>query len=164
MHKLLIFQNGIALVNKMAWVIIFASILVATSLPAFAVESWDCKFVSQYGSDKGLGGISRIRIENNVMDWLLPPWGKPYPGMKWTKTEDRLLENNKIGMVSVSSYARVYRPVGAMYRGLGPIIGATVTTLDKKSGNLRVGSVMRTGEYDLLTGHCARSGEKPTRK
>jgi hypothetical protein len=124
-----------------------------TVTPVAATTSWSCTFSDAFGHEKKATGAARIDIDGNKFRWS--GLFQPNSGTKWATTESKLLENNAVGVVAVSSRARVYTKAdGPMYRGIGPAIGAGVTIIDKSSGALRVGSVTASGEYDILVGHC----------
>ena len=128
----------------------FVSTLCVAGSPALAAQKWDCMFTRLLGAAEGLPGEARVEIDSDAFNWevLSPgPTLKPIADPVWTKFEYRVLENNDTGVVAVSSEAQVNRDVG-------PLVGATIITISKPSGDLRMGSVMTKGVHDLLTGHC----------
>jgi hypothetical protein len=123
-------------------------------VPAFAADSWDCTFARVSGSAKGSAGIAKIHIDGNTLNWLLPPPYATDTRNKWTTFPYRLLENNDVGIVAVTTEARVYEGMGSLYNGIGPVVGATIIILNKSNGDFHTGSVMANGAHDLLSGRC----------
>jgi hypothetical protein len=121
-----------------------------TSVSALAAETWGCSFAPTSGSARGLQGDAEIQIEANALSWrvlVVKAPLNPDAGAKREAFPYKLLENNSVGIVAVSSQSR-------MDEHVGPLVGATVVTIRKQSGELRMGSVMANGEHDLLSGHC----------
>jgi len=124
-----------------------AIILILSSLIQAAVaETWDCSFKILSHSDKGMAGKSRIEISNGVLEWLLPT---PFGGREWAKFPYKIVDDNDTGTVSISGGAHVDSKVG-------PIVGASIIALNKKSGNVRMGSVTVEGTDDRLSGQCRK--------
>jgi len=126
------------------------SFLIVSSVPVLASETWSCNFASISGPAKGIKVSGRILIDQDTLDWqvLFPKRPvPPYDGAEWTSFKKKLLENNAVGAVAETSQAHANGK-------LGPLIGASIMTLNKSTGDLRMGSVMSTGVYDLLIGHC----------
>ena len=121
---------------------------LAASFPAVAAESWECSFTIMYGSAKGGKGAARMEVDGNTLNWMVQT-----SRTTWSTFQNRLLENNDVGIVAASSQADTGQSFGPSYTG-GRLIGASIITLDKSTGALRTGSVMSNGEHDLLTGHC----------
>ncbi len=133
--------------KRLAFGAILVSGLCAATAPALAAETWDCTFIIVNGSAKGLYGSAKIQIDGDTLNWQVPPPTKPTAEAKGTTFQYRLLQDNRIGIVAISSEARVDDNVG-------PLVGATVITLNKLTGALRTGSVMVNGEHDILSGNC----------
>ncbi len=136
----------------MIWKPISSLALLALTVSASAAtpETWQCKFIINSGSAKGLPNTATIHIDGTDFWW------------DWTrvdKRKERVVENNDIGAVAETSQAqminmmaeRVDEPPHAE-----PVIGATVFVLEKRTGKARMGSVMNAGVFDIQSGHCNR--------
>lgn len=137
---------------------IFASILLiaylSLSKAVYAEEHWKCENISTSGSAKDLPGMYIFKVEKNTLHWYLSPPLKLDEKNENTFVEYMIIENNDVGLVAVSSLARLSPVLGAGRANDNPLIGARVITLNRSSGELRMGSVMLTGEYDFLHGYC----------
>jgi len=129
---------------------ILSAIVLIANTSANAGDLWECSFSRVSGSAKGLMGSARIRISSDVLEWQVLFSKSPVPpfeGTQWTTFKHHLLENSAVGIVAVTSEARMDKDNGAL-------IGATIITVNKVNGGLRMGSVMDNGNHELLTGHC----------
>lgn len=132
---------------------VFCCFLLAMSTHAAAASKWDCSYVlvSVSGVPEMVTprGHVRFQIDGDEFKRVPDPWIGPKPLVPIPADTFRykLLENNDVGIVAARSQSRANPDVG-------PLIGATVVTINKTSGELREGSVMANGEHDLLTGHC----------
>jgi hypothetical protein len=146
--------------SRLSLAFCFAGLVLST--PAAAIESWNCTFVDKTNMlPLNAHGGSKIEIDGEQLDWkdevpVIGIGGRPVPDSnggyehRTATFHYRVLENNEVGIVAVSSEAQINADIG-------PLVGARVITISKPSGDLREGSVMAGGEYDLLTGHCQRN-------
>jgi hypothetical protein len=137
-------------------IVLLCSGLCAIPFAASASELWHCSFTSRSGSAKGILGTAQIEIDGESLKWevLFPSVPlDPSAGTKLVTFQNRVLENNAVGLVAISSQARLDADVGAL-------IGSTVITVNKGTGKLRMGSVMDNGVHDLLQGSCKLNGLK----
>src|ERR1700761_1454021 len=101
--------------------------LVLASVPALAVERWECISTPVSGSAKGLPGSVRISIDSGKFRWeiLVPKFPLKFNAdSEWMGVDDFLLEDNDVGAVAASPVARVDASVGT-------VIGGTITILNK---------------------------------
>jgi hypothetical protein len=132
---------------KSAILLLLATFIVSS--PVLGDETWNCTFKIMEGDAKGFDGIAKIQVVGDTLNWQPDP-GRgatfPYP----------VLQNNEVGIVAVVSQARMWKPMGQQDNHMVPLIGANAITLDKSSGDLRMGSIASNGVHNLNEGHCQR--------
>jgi hypothetical protein len=127
-------------------VVVLAVGLISTS--ALGAEAWDCKFKA-FDGPPGISSHVTIRLNNDKLDWMLQPFDIPVPATHITPPiiQYRVLENNNIGIVAVSSRARIDKDFGIL-------ISSETVAIDKSSGALHAGIVGTNGVHDNLSGTC----------
>src|SRR6185437_673769 len=131
-------------------IVVFGFCLLISDTSASAAEYWKCEYKILTDSGMGLTGIGRFHIDGEYFIWETAASAqqlKPSVGIVWRKSRDRLVENNRTGIVAISSTSRIDPSVGSL-------IGATVLVFNRLNGSLRTGSVMADGEHDILSGSC----------
>jgi hypothetical protein len=127
---------------------IIAAVSFFFTMPVWAADSWECAFVV-FDGPPGITSHATVKLDGGMFDWIIapldvsiPPTHIVPPAMRY-----RILENNNVGIVAVSSRARIDKTFGAL-------ITAETIALDKTNGRLHVGVVGTNGVHDNLSGTC----------
>lgn len=127
---------------------IVAVVACLISTCALASDAWDCTFTA-FDGPPGITSHVTIQIDGDKLDWMLDPFDIPIARMHIVPQalHYRIVENNSIGIVAVSSQARIDKDVG-------PVINSETIAIDKANGALHAGVVGTKGLHDNLSGTC----------
>ena len=136
------------IVPKTLRFVLLTPVFCIISFPALAA-GWDCRFTVMSGSGKGLQGAAKIEIHGDTADWLvlMPSAQLGSNAAHWSKFPRRILVNNNIGLVAADPEAYVVKDVG-------PVVGSSITALNKQNGDLHIGSIGMLGANEIMAGHC----------
>jgi hypothetical protein len=124
------------------------AIVYLISTPALAADSWNCTFLA-FDGPPGITSHVTIQVDGDKLDWLLASYDIPNPKIHIVPSalHYRVMENNGVGIVAVSSQARTDKEVGS-------VINSETIAIDKTTGVLRAGVVGTNGVHDNLSGAC----------
>lgn len=135
--------------NRLSLGVALLVVLSVVAMPAVGAESWKCTFTDDF-LPSGVHNIAKVDISGDKLLWRVQFPTQPLTpnaGTKWEAFPSQVLENNDVGIVAVSSQAK-------LDRSAGPLLGAEVIVIKKSNGDLRVGSIAANGVHDLMRGSC----------
>ena len=139
-----------------AWPVLLLSVLgIICAGPALASEKWECTFTDAEFLPPGSTGVARVEINDNVFIWSVatpkltwPSHREPkFVGTEWVAFSSRVLENNELGVVAVSSESKIDESGQ-------PRVVAQVYIIEKRTGKLRVSGVSVDGADNGMQGQC----------
>ena len=131
-------------------------VALVASAPAYAAEVWDCNYTTVPDAlhKNPASGNVKFQIDGKTLTFQFStPIDAQLRDALAGMLEYQVLEDNDAGLVAVNAVSRI--------AGQGPLVGASVVTINKSNGELHIGSVMQGGVHDLQHGLCKLNPAAP---
>jgi hypothetical protein len=132
----------------MAKLTYLTAMLLIVAAPAYAGQIWDCT-VRKSDVPPAIGNHSIFIVEGDDLRTTTGPVDITVPELHIPAAtfHYRILENNDVGLVAVTTQARNDKDVG-------PVVAAETIVIDKANGRFHEGIVGNSGLSDMASGSC----------